>query len=227
MYEIGCSRMNAIAQLLNEVAKTGEVPDPGEISAVMKRGQAAEREAARRGIRIAARKIVQLCAEGQDVDDVIATAATTYAPVTARGADGVDAGRRDAALIAGRVEQNIEKKRAAAREAVRQREPITDVLLSGVRAGGVDPADLDTFRLREDMSDSERREWRVRAAAAGEQVSRVFGSGNQGEARELARELADALAADLAGPSRPDPLRNADGREIAAVIKRRSAGVAD
>jgi hypothetical protein len=220
------SVMTSIEELLQEVARTGELPDGGEITSVMRRGRAAEREGARRGLRIAAKKIIA----GADPEAVIEEATAKYGNVAGGGPEATESRGRELAaqVVANRDRGDIELRRAEAREAVRRREPIIDVLLSGVRAGGVDPGDLDAFRLAERLSDDQRRDWRLRATAAGERVSRVFREGDQGGARQLARILADDLAGDLAPVARRDPLRDeADPRALADAVIRRSAGIVE
>jgi hypothetical protein len=230
--------MNQIESLLREVASGGDMPDTERISRTLRHGSHNARQDAKKGIRIAAKKVRALVTGAADSDDLdgdvrelIETTATKFANLTTADPDAemprtakqlADAVRERQAESGGDREKRLAKARAE-RDV---RRPLVEILRGAGKGGGVDPRDLDALALRAGMTDEEKQRWRSKVDLAGQRVATIWKSGAQGNAMvaadKAAAELADALAPGAA--SHRDPHADTrDPRALADAVRGKSA----
>jgi hypothetical protein len=145
----------------------------------------------------------------EEIADIIDATAEKFARVTAtsKTKSGKTPGDYADDIHALRYEgvDAREKRLAEARGKNRIRRPLKEAFLVGVRAGGVDPADLDNLTFRDDLTNAERQAWREKAMAAGKKIARMYASGDHGRAEVLAEDATESLGHALAAPPRRDP----------------------
>jgi hypothetical protein len=205
---------DSVRELLDGVLASGAVPDDREIrSAIAKYGSVAELNDQHRRLRQACKSVANA------LDAGLADQARRYADDVVESFGGPSA--RELAADVPRMSQrayNAERRPAANRENVQE---LHSLLVSRVK-GRVTPEDLDYLHTRPDASEAELKGWRKAVLAASGAVGERWASGNQAEARRLAREHAEELAGMLAAPEHRDPLEHeTDPRVLAAAVPRR------
>jgi hypothetical protein len=218
-------RMNAVEEVLNEMAATGRVLSRAEIRTRIAsdlRGPRHERDAVVDGVYRAGLKIRNVLGD-EDADDADETIANLIGATVEKYASA-DAGRRDAAAIAANSPgPELDARRAAARQRNAVIAPLHEVLTIAGPSGGVDPRDLAALNLAAGTTAAERTQWEKDVAAAGAKVAEMYAAGQQGASREVARRLAQELGGALApvGGER-DPLADErDPRRLADAVKNR------
>ena len=215
---------NAIRELLEGVAATGELPTEADIAAALpSTSSASGRAGDKRGLLTAARKVRALRgphSESDDpaaeIDEVIAGVEEKFSPgLAGRMADQVR-GARDNSTAA------IEQRRQQAQRQRKTVEPLVEILKLAGPAGGVDMAEVDQLALRDDVTAEQRQQFRTHVAAAAKRVSTVHRSGAQGPARQIAEQAANELGGVLAPVVHRDPHGDLDDpHELANVIRNR------
>jgi hypothetical protein len=215
---------NPIEELLEEVVRTGEVPTREAITAVITRGGESEREEAIRGIRVAAKKI--LVAQDDDdrsgleetIADLVQGTGEKFRRVVRKGADD------DRAEMLGQSSydrEGVERRRQANIAEKNRRAPLVEILRLAGPSQGVDPRDLGGLVLKAELSAEQQQQWRGKVEKAGERVARLHAAGNQGDASDLADELAEDLGEALAPvPAHRDPAADIDDpRQLSDLIR--------
>jgi hypothetical protein len=201
--------MNKIAEMLDEVASTGQMPSRDDVTELMVRGDRNQRDTARRAINIAAKRILNRLADDDptDLDDDLAelrdTTAEQHAAVLrpSRDEQEVRAGRKLADEIRGRAgEATVDRDRrlADARDARAVRKPLEELLKLAGAQGGIDPRDVDALVLKDTLTGDEKVTWRADLARAASRVVKVHRTGAQADASRLAVELSERLSGALA-----------------------------
>jgi hypothetical protein len=195
----------------------------------MTRGQISEIQEAKRGINRAAMKIrnLQQSDDHSDIedviDDLIGGTSEKYGHLVRLDQDREEDVPESSQ--GGPDTEGIERRRRAAMNERKRREPLVEILKGAGRAGGVDGRDLDSLNLRADITDDQCEKFRSDVVAAGKRVVRLYNGGNLAESRRMAEELAERLSGQLAetGPHR-DPLADEeDPRALADAIRAKQA----
>lgn len=209
---------NTIRALLDDVVRTGRVPDYVTVrAAITKYSSVAERREIEKRVRIAAAKIVN--ALDSNLPDAAAEHAADIGESLSVHTAAGGPSPRDLAAEVPRADSVAAMSRVPGRSRIAA-EPLRE-LLRGATQRGLRAAELDTLSTRPGLTGEERTRWRAEVVAAANEVQRVFASGNQGKARALADEHAGRLGAELIEPEHTDPHADiTDPRQLAALLPR-------
>lgn len=211
--------MNAIYALLDEVTRTGRLPDDDQIAAVVNRGRpGADRDNARRTIGHTARRIIAALDTGLP-DQAAQLAEATAEQLAGYTRDGdTDVSPRELADAVPRTRHHADHHQPHPDAAARQ--ALAELLGSRIR-DRVTAADLDRLAVRPGATPGEVKQWRDDVFAAAREIRETYRTGQQGNARRLIGEHSDRLAGMLATPDHRDRHEDVDDpRQLADLVPR-------
>lgn len=206
--------MSTINEILNHVIKTGELPTSEDVFDAIDAGRTVrEKQAARKALTIACRKIAAAVREGfpEEAAQLAEGAAYAAGRYTKAGAADIDVSE-----IYARQREGSRPTKRVDRAAL---QPLEELLGQAAHGHTVYADDIKQLRTI-DAAEDDLAQWRDKVAKAAGQIKRAKEMGNNGMARQLAKEATMEFGSML----RPEePKRNddvTDPSELAALISR-------